>query len=818
MRTKLVLCVLACLAIFGPSRPGLAVSSTPIPADLFDHLQKQGWTEVSSGVMQRGLGGNRVETLGFGVDGLRFQLREMKAHLVDLRKDYAQHPSRQLRIAIRSHRAQILRIEEALRKAKPVDGLEISAEGLIAQGPGCSASYDASALAFPIAQGASSKAAAYFNNTCGYTGEVYAHSKSKATAADSSVTITTLSDPALDTPRIGGNVNADAATSVNGVSQCDSYAYASVLNYDLEITYAQSDQNLSCVASLPSPWTKTDVGTVGLAGGASYNSGVFRLTAGGTDLAGTADAFHFVHQTLSGDGTIVANVAALLKPAGATRTLGGVTFRNDLTAGSAHATMTITSEGEAQFRRRATAGGATTSDSAATTFAPQWLRIDRSGNTFTAYLSANGVTWTLVGTPQTITMSTSVQVGLVALRNGSGAPTGAARFESVTVSPPAAPALNYFAVNPCRLLDTRNTTILTHNQPRTLTVAGNCGIPSTARAVSVNVTAISPTDSGKIALYPGDLTAIASSLNFAPATSPRSNSAIIQLATNAAGTMGINAVVAGSPGQVHLTLDVDGYFSKDTTAASGAVGPLGFQTLPICRIANTTSSTALSAGTTRTFTAQGVCGIPVGAAVASLHVGATTPTSGGQITLFPSSITAPGTSSVSFPAGITNLRNGARVRLSSTTPDLAALFSSTTPGASTHAHFDVNGYYKSDAPLKYRPITPCRVVDTASSPLVTDIVRTFQVQGNCGVPVGAKAVVVRLVVSGPTSAGDLSVYPSNLSQAPGSTVKFDANEPGLSMGTTVPLSTLTQDLAASPGQMTAGGTVSLSVDVFGYFQ
>ena len=59
------------------------------------------------------------------------------------------------------------------------------------------------------------------------------------------------------------------------------------------------------------------------------------MTAGGTYLAATADAFHFVHQTLSGDGTIVANVAALLKPAGATRTAPGVTFRNDLTAGSA---------------------------------------------------------------------------------------------------------------------------------------------------------------------------------------------------------------------------------------------------------------------------------------------------------------------------------------------------------------------------------------------------------------------------------------------------------------------------------------------------
>ena len=101
---------------------------------------------------------------------------------------------------------------------------------------------------------------------------------------------------------------------------------------------------------------------------------------------------------------------------------------------------------------------------------------------------------------------------------------------------------------------------------------------------------------------------------------------------------------------------------------------------------------------------------------------------------------------------------------------------------------------------------------------MADAVRTFQIQGNCGVPVGAKAVVVRLKVSVPTSVGVMSVYPSNLPLPPNSTIQFDANEPELSMGTIVPLSTLAADLAVSPNKMTAGGTVHLLIDVFGYFQ
>jgi hypothetical protein len=442
---------LLCLAILGHPRPGFAESSTP--EDLLASLQKQGWSEVSPGVMQRSLGGNRVETLGFGAAGLRFQLQEMETHLVDLREEYAQHPSRQLRITIRAHRAQILRVEEALQKATTTDdGLEASAEGLIAQGPGCTVNYDASAFAFPLAPGAASKATAFFNNTCGYTGEVYAHSSSRAAAEDNSVTLNTQSDPALDTPRIGANVSAGASTSANGVKDCYSTAYASVTSYDNDpvLTYAQSDSNYSCVEGLPAPWANTDVGTVGLAGRASYENGVFRLIVGGTDLAGTADAFHFVHQPLTGDGTIVANVAALLKPLGANRTLAGVTFRNDLTAGSAHATMTITSEGEVQFRRRALAGSTTASDGTATTFTPQWLKLVRSGNVFTAYLSANGTAWTQVHTPQTVLMNGTVYVGLVALRNGAGASTGAARFENVSVAtptdPPTTPPTNSLVV------------------------------------------------------------------------------------------------------------------------------------------------------------------------------------------------------------------------------------------------------------------------------------------------------------------------------------------------------------------------------------
>ena len=164
--------------------PGLdsADSSAQVPADLLDHLQKQGWAEVSPGVMQHSLGGNRVETLGFGAAGLRFELQAMKAHLADLREDYARQPSRQLRITLRSppgadpaHRGGL---EKGLDDGRRIGS--VSAEGLLAPGSNpCSATYDAAAIAYPLAQGTAAKSAAHWNSACSEIGEVYAHSKSK---------------------------------------------------------------------------------------------------------------------------------------------------------------------------------------------------------------------------------------------------------------------------------------------------------------------------------------------------------------------------------------------------------------------------------------------------------------------------------------------------------------------------------------------------------------------------------------------------------------------------------------------------------------
>jgi hypothetical protein len=124
------------------------------------------------------------------------------------------------------------------------------------------------------------------------------------------------------------------------------------------------------------------------------------------------------------------------------------------------------------------------------------------------------------------------------------------------------PPMDFFTLAPCRLIDTRNTTgpyggpALIAGADRTFTLAGQCGIPATARAVSVNVAVTAPSATGHLRLYPaGTSLPGVSSINYAPGQT-RSNNAIASL--NTGGAVTVRCVQAS--GTVDLILDVNGYF------------------------------------------------------------------------------------------------------------------------------------------------------------------------------------------------------------------------------------------------------------------
>jgi hypothetical protein len=88
-------------------------------------------------------------------------------------------------------------------------------------------------------------------------------------------------------------------------------------------------------------------------------------------------------------------------------------------------------------------------------------------------------------------------------------------------------------------------------------LAGTCGIPSTALAISVNVTIVGPSARGFLTLGPSDrMLPITSTINYKAGAS-RENNAIVGLSTDGAGGI---FVFDESAGPVQFILDVNGYF------------------------------------------------------------------------------------------------------------------------------------------------------------------------------------------------------------------------------------------------------------------
>jgi glucose/arabinose dehydrogenase len=121
------------------------------------------------------------------------------------------------------------------------------------------------------------------------------------------------------------------------------------------------------------------------------------------------------------------------------------------------------------------------------------------------------------------------------------------------------PGRSYNTVAACRLVDTRSTTPLASGAERLFNVTGACGIPATARAVSLNVAVTGPTSLGNVAVYSGNSAPpLTSTVNFS-AGQTRSSNAIVALSSDGLGRIKARATISGL-GTTHLILDVTGYF------------------------------------------------------------------------------------------------------------------------------------------------------------------------------------------------------------------------------------------------------------------
>jgi len=158
-----------------------------------------------------------------------------------------------------------------------------------------------------------------------------------------------------------------------------------------------------------------------------------------------------------------------------------------------------------------------------------------------------------------ITNSSTGSTDIVADASGYFAPVQAAAYGSLT---------------PYRLLDTRTATgghdaPLTTGDPVKLKVAGVGGVPADATAAALNLTVDAPTNPGYIRAYPdGGTVPTSSNLNFGPHQT-LANAAIVPI-----GKDGYIDVVLPTAGSVRMVVDVDGYFTPNTTEADSSYEPV----------------------------------------------------------------------------------------------------------------------------------------------------------------------------------------------------------------------------------------------------
>ncbi len=204
------------------------------------------------------------------------------------------------------------------------------------------------------------------------------------------------------------------------------------------------------------------------------------------------------------------------------------------------------------------------------TFSPATPQTN-SAATFTDTSTGNPTSWqwsfgdggtsTLRNATHTYAVAGAYTVTLTATNTGGSNPT--TRSVTVTAPPVSSAPAGFFTVSPCRVIDTRNPSgaaggpALVANATRVFPVAGACGIPSDAKTVSANVTVVGPLAPGNLRIYPGNTAIPPTSVISFRTGRTRANNAMMVLATDGIGTIGVRN---DAPGSVHLVVDVNGYF------------------------------------------------------------------------------------------------------------------------------------------------------------------------------------------------------------------------------------------------------------------
>jgi hypothetical protein len=369
--------------------------------------------------------------------------------------------------------------------------------------------------------------------------------------------------------------------------------------------------------------------------------------------------------------------------------------------------------------------------------------------------------------------------------------------------------LQFIPLTPCRVADTRNADgpfggpEITAGTTRSFAVPqANCGIPITAAAYSLNVTAVPSKTLGFLTIWPTGLPKPGVSTLNSWDGRIKANAAIV--GTGKDGSVSVYVSDAS-----HVVLDINGYFVPAANPSALAFYP----TAP-CRIADTRNPVGpfggvhMTGGETRSFTIPAsACNIPDTAGAYSLNFTVVPHSKLGYLSTWPTGQPKPLVSTLNAFTG--EVTSNAAILPAGTSGSISVYVTD-----DADVVIDANGYFgpQTSGGLSFYSISPCRVLDTRivgdKQPFLHT--REVNVTGSaCGIPPTAQTVVTNATVVPEQKLGFLSLWPEGEAQPYVSTLNaFDGST--------------TSDMAIIP--MTQGSVdayvtdpTHLILDASGYF-
>ena len=341
--------------------------------------------------------------------------------------------------------------------------------------------------------------------------------------------------------------------------------------------------------------------------------------------------------------------------------------------------------------------------------------------------------------------------------NYSGSSGGLSQLVNPTPSP-----LQFVAVTPCRLVDTRppngsGPIVGGTSQNFPIPQEGGCNIPTSAAAYSLNVSVVPQHALGYLTIWPaGEGRPVVATLNSLDGRI-KADAAIVPAGANGAVSIYVTDTT-------NVILDINGYFAP----VSGST--LAFYPLAPCRVADTRHSgypqglgpPYLTGLHERDFPILNAttCNIPAsGVAAYSLNFSVVPHGPLGYMTVWPTGQTRPLVSTLNdLPAQI--IANAAIV------PAGSSGEVSVFPSSDTDLIIDINGYFAAPGAggLSLYPTAPCRVIDTRhvgnGQPFSGTLNPPVNVSGSfCGPPATAQAYVFNATVVPTGELGYLTLWP-----------------------------------------------------------